>query len=128
MPWTRRELLIRLGIGSAGVALLSACGPAASPPAAGPTTAPAPAAKAPAAAAPTSAPAQKAPAAAPGAGKAFNGAWPFDMPPAGHFNQYIPRGILGGPISPAGSIYWDLHQSPLGMYLWADSKWQGLLA
>jgi peptide/nickel transport system substrate-binding protein len=133
MPWTRRQILIRLGIGSAGVALLSACGPAATPPAAPTTAAPAPAAKAttaPAPAAPTTAPApaQKAPAAAPGGGKAFNGAWPYDMPPAGHFNQYIPRGILGGPISPSGSIYWDLHQSPLGMYMWADSKYQGLLA
>jgi peptide/nickel transport system substrate-binding protein len=141
MRTTRRQLLIRLGIGTGALALLSACGPAATPaapttapaaapkpttapaaPAAAPTTAPAAAAK------PTTAPAQQAPAQAAGAGKAFNGAWPFQMPPAGHFNQYVPTGILGGPITPGGSIYWDLHQSPLGIYLWADSKWQGILA
>src|SRR5919201_1262838 len=140
MPTTRRQLLVRLGLGSGVVALLSACGPATTPaaptsaPAAAPkpTTAPgAPAATtAPAAAAkPTEAPkpAAAAPAAA-GGGKAFNGAWPFEVPPSGHFNQYIPKGILGGPITPGGSIYWDLHQAPLGIYLWADSKWQGVLA
>jgi peptide/nickel transport system substrate-binding protein len=139
MRTTRRHLLIRLGLGSGVVALLSACGPATStpaptsPPAAAPKPTTAPAAGAPAAttapaaaAKPTTAPAA-APAAA-GGGKAFNGAWPFEIPPSGHFNQYVPKGILGGPITPGGSIYWDLHQAPLGIYLWADSKWQGVLA
>jgi peptide/nickel transport system substrate-binding protein len=132
MRLSRRELLIRLGLGTGAIALLSACGPAA-----GPATPPAPAAQQPgapttapaAAAKPTTAPAaQQAPAAAAGAGKAFHGAWPYDMPPSGHFNQYIAKGILGGPVTPGGAIYWDLHQVPLGIYLWAEAKWQGLLA
>ena len=70
--WHRRELLRRVGgtvIGGAGLALLAACGPAASPSSsAAPTTAPAAApTTAPAAAAPTTAPAAAA-TAAPAAG------------------------------------------------------------
>src|SRR3982750_3493498 len=113
MYTTRRQLLVRLGLGSGVVALLSACGPAPqtpapTAPAAAPKPTTAPAAGAPAA---TTAPAAAAkpppppPAAAPaaaGGGKAFNGAWPFEVPPSGHYNQYVPKGILGGPITPGG--------------------------
>jgi peptide/nickel transport system substrate-binding protein len=110
---SRRDLLRNLAVGTAGVALLSACAPAPDYP--GQTSAPA---------------ATTAPAAQPtaGAGKAFHGAWPYEMPPGGHFNTYLVKAILGGPITPGGSIYWDLWQAPLAMWRWAERKWVPLLA
>src|SRR4051794_29357530 len=105
--FSRRELLGGL-VGTTGLALLAACGPSTpnaaptSPPAAAPkpTTAAAPGAAqpttAPAAAAPkpTTAPAQAAPAAA-GAGKEYHGAWPYEVPPSGHFNTFEAKSIFG---------------------------------
>src|SRR5438270_12360169 len=90
---SRRELLGGL-LGTSALALLAACGPAAPTPA--PTSPAAAAAKPTTAAAaptqaaappaqPTTAPAQAAPAAA-GGGKEFHGAWPYEVPPAGHWN------------------------------------------
>ncbi|HEV8634084.1 MAG TPA: ABC transporter substrate-binding protein [Chloroflexota bacterium] len=142
-PTSRRRVL-QLLAGSAGLALTAACGaapaaptntpaaakPAAEPPkvtlptpggapAAAPTNTPVPAAAAPAAKPTEVAKPAAAPAAA--GGKAFNGAWPYEMPPAGHFNTYIPKNTNLG-------IYQDLIEQPLGMYYWATAKWMPLLA
>ncbi|MER3405942.1 MAG: hypothetical protein C4289_12915 [Chloroflexota bacterium] len=55
------------------------------------------------------------------AGRAFHGAWPYDMPPVGHFNSFVPQAITLG-------IYWDLMEQPLGMYYWQEQRWLPLLA
>src|SRR5688500_5297269 len=138
----RPQLLALMGPG-AGAGVLAAPAPTAAPvkPAAEPTkpaaAAPAPAAAAttaPAAAAPAPAakpteapkPAEAAKPAAPAAPAAagnrqFNGAWPYQMPPAGHWNMYVPnRNNLG--------IYRDLIEQPFGMYYWQERKWLPLLA
>lgn len=130
---TRRELLNLFAMTGAG-AVLAACGGA---PSATPTQAPAAAAPtaAPAggeAAAPTTAPAAApteaaaapttAPAAAAKAGE-FHGAFPYQVPPTGHWNSYVPDGIPNGV-----SIYWDLLEEPLARYKWASNDWTPLLA
>jgi len=53
----------------------------------------------------------------------FAGAWPYDVPPKGHFNVFATGAILG-----PGSIYYDLIQMPLGMYIWYNQTWVKLLA
>ncbi|MEQ7128354.1 ABC transporter substrate-binding protein [Actinopolymorpha sp. B11F2] len=54
----------------------------------------------------------------------FVGAWPYQVPPKGHFN--IMAGVTDGIL--AGSIYQDLIFLPGGMYYWQDKKWERLLA
>lgn len=55
----------------------------------------------------------------------FHGAWPYEMPPNGHFHLVnpIPKAILGeqGP-------YMDLLIPPPAMYLWKERKYVALLA
>jgi len=60
-------------------------------------------------------------AAAAAAGKTFVGAWPYEIPPAGHFNTFIPHGITLG-------IYQDLFEPNLAKYYWATNKYMPLLA
>lgn len=140
---SRRKVVLGLGATAAASALLAACGgqaatptPAPSAPQAVPTTAAQPAV--PNAATPTTAPAAApttAPAATPtpaaqatttsatttkNTAKEFVGAWPYELPPSGHFNTYIPHGITLG-------IYQDLIQMPLAKYYWATDKWMNLL-
>jgi peptide/nickel transport system substrate-binding protein len=57
----------------------------------------------------------------PGAGgKEFHGAWPYQVPPVGHYNQYG--------VNPIGlGIYRDLIEQPLAMYFWQDDRWLNLL-
>jgi peptide/nickel transport system substrate-binding protein len=57
-------------------------------------------------------------------GKEFHGAWPFEVPPNGHFNEIfgVTHGILNG------GIYLDVVLAPLGMYYWAQQKWLPVLA
>src|SRR6185369_2487300 len=120
---------------------ISACGGSAAPttaptsaPAAAPTTA---AATAPTAAAPAEQPtaaAAEAPTAAAAAqptaaaaepaagGTSFHGAWPYQMPPKGHFNSFVTNAIL------ADGIYRDMLETPMAIYSWADSKFIPLLA
>ncbi|HJZ45996.1 MAG TPA: ABC transporter substrate-binding protein [Roseiflexaceae bacterium] len=112
--------------------ILAACGgPAAQPPAAEqPTAAPAaaqptaaPAAQPTAAPEPTAAPAAQ-PTAAPAAtavGKEFHGAWPYQLPPKGHYNSFVTDFMDFG-------IYNDMLETPLAIYDWADSKFIPLLA
>lgn len=56
-----------------------------------------------------------------GAGKQFVGAWPYELPPSGHFNTFIPHGITLG-------IYQDLIEMPMAKYYWASNKYMPLLA
>lgn len=65
--------------------------------------------------------------AAPGGGAAvkggqFNGAWPYDLPPKGHYNYFATGSIL------SGSVYQDTFLPNLAMYKWADAKWEYFLA
>jgi peptide/nickel transport system substrate-binding protein len=116
------------------VLIISACGGQAP---AAPTTAPAEAPTAGAAAAtaapaeaPTAAPAeaptaasaeQPTAAAAPAAvGKEFHGAWPYQLPPKGHYNSFVTDFMDFG-------IYNDMLETPLAIYNWADSKFIPLL-
>jgi peptide/nickel transport system substrate-binding protein len=117
--------------------IISACGGQAAPPAEQPTAAP-PATAAPAAAAPTAAPAEQptaappataAPAAEPTAapqaaagGTEFHGAWPYQLPPKGHFNTFVTNAIL------ADGIYRDMLEMPMAIYDWSNSKFIPLLA
>jgi peptide/nickel transport system substrate-binding protein len=64
----------------------------------------------------------------PGAGGAakggeFHGAWPYDLPPKGHYNYFAASGIIL-----QGAIYIDLFQPSMATYLWNDQKWNYWLA
>src|SRR5438105_12755853 len=99
---SRRDLLRGVTIGS-GLALLAAATPLTS-----------------AAAAPLASVA----AAQPAGGKEFHGAWPFEVPPNGHFNYMV--GITHAILR--GGIYDDLITLPMAMYYWKDQRWLPLLA
>ncbi|HZW30133.1 MAG TPA: ABC transporter substrate-binding protein [Isosphaeraceae bacterium] len=137
---SRRRVILGFGGTTLASLLLAACGgqaaaptPAAQPTSAPPTTVARPALPAVATTAPatpTPAPtvqptaaAQPSPttAAVGNPAKEFVGAWPYELPPAGHFNTYIPHGITLG-------IYQDLFEMPLAKYYWATNKWMPLLA
>ncbi len=63
-------------------------------------------------------------AAQPASGKEFHGAWPFEVPPSGHFNMIfgVTHGILNdGP-------YKDIVLAPMAMYYWKEQRWLPLLA
>jgi len=56
--------------------------------------------------------------------KEFHGAWPFSVPPKGHFNELpgmVDMIIGDGP-------YLDLLVPPPAMYLWKEKTYQGLMA
>ncbi len=86
---------------------------------------------------PTQAPAEKAPTKAmekpteapkptpteapkPAAPSEFHGAWPYKVPPEGHYNSYVPGALTLG-------IYWPLMEMPGAMYIWAKDDWIPLL-
>jgi len=57
----------------------------------------------------------------------FHSAWPYEVPPAGHFNlvQGVTRGImLPNPVN----IYADLIIQPMALYYWASGDWLPLMA
>ena len=56
-------------------------------------------------------------------GGEFHGAWPYDLPPRGHFNLFA---ASGGILQ--NSIYQDLFMPTLATWLWSDAKWSYLLA
>lgn len=56
-------------------------------------------------------------------GGEFHGAWPYDLPPKGHWN-YFTTGYILGPVS----IFGDLYMPSLAVYRWADAKWEYWLA
>jgi peptide/nickel transport system substrate-binding protein len=53
----------------------------------------------------------------------FHGAYPYQVPPAGHFNSFVTNGIPNGI-----GIYWSLLEEPLALYTWADGKYIPQLA
>jgi peptide/nickel transport system substrate-binding protein len=55
-------------------------------------------------------------------GGEFHGAWPYVLPPAGHWNAYAPNGIL------TTGIFRHLWLTMLGMYRWSDQKYDLWLA
>ena len=56
-------------------------------------------------------------------GGEFHGAWPYDLPPKGHYNYFAAAGIIL-----QGSIYIDLFQPPMATWMWNDQKWAYQLA
>lgn len=59
--------------------------------------------------------------ATPVSGGVFAGAYPYQVPPVGHFNMFVTNRINIG-------IYQALFEPPLAMYHWADGSWMPLLA
>ena len=56
--------------------------------------------------------------------KEFHGAWPYELPPTGHFNYMV--GITHAMLR--GGIYDDMITLPMAMYYWKEQKWLPLLA
>ncbi len=51
----------------------------------------------------------------------INVAWPYQLPPDGHYNTYTSGRISLG-------IYQDLMEPPLAVYMWADGAYEGIAA
>lgn len=51
----------------------------------------------------------------------FNGAWPYEVPPNGHFNSFASGGMVLGP-------YQDLMEPALAFYNWAEGEYIGQVA
>ncbi len=51
----------------------------------------------------------------------LNVAWPYQVPPTGHFNTFAASGMLMG-------IYQDLFEPPLAVLMWADNEYEGMAA
>lgn len=116
----RRQFLKAATLTSAG-ALLAACTPPAAPAAPAAPAQPAAPAEQPAAAEATKAPE----AAMPTMEKTgeFHGAFPYQVPPTGHWNSFVPDGIPNGI-----AIYQDLLEMPLARYKWAEGDYVPLMA
>ncbi|MGW5366254.1 ABC transporter substrate-binding protein [Actinopolymorpha pittospori] len=95
---SRRRVLEIFGLGAAGAAVLAACGEHSGNGGGG--------------------------GGGGGGGEAvFNGAWPYQVPPKGHFN--LMAGVTDA-INPGA--YFDLIFLPGGMYYWDAKKWEPMLA
>ncbi len=57
--------------------------------------------------------------------KEFHTAWPYEIPPQGHFN--LMQGVARAIFAPS-NIYADLILEPMAMYYWASKDWLPLLA
>ncbi|REF38152.1 ABC transporter substrate-binding protein [Thermasporomyces composti] len=98
---SRRRVLEILGLGAAGATLLSACGGDGGSGGSGGGQG------------------------GGGGGVAeFHGAYPYQVPPKGHFN--FMSGVTDAIL--AGTPYQDLILIPGGMWLWAEKKWVPMLA
>lgn len=63
-----------------------------------------------------------------GGASSFHGAWPFLPPPEGHFN-FAGLPYAGVPTSIIGDgFYRDLLVPPSALWLWAEEKWEYLIA
>ena len=51
----------------------------------------------------------------------LNVAWPYQVPPTGHFNTFASGGLVLGQ-------YQDLHEPPLAILIWADGTYEGMVA
>jgi peptide/nickel transport system substrate-binding protein len=56
-------------------------------------------------------------------GTTINIAWPYSVPPDGHFNSFASNVINLG-----GGTYQDLMEPPFAVYLWAAGTYEGMLA
>lgn len=54
-------------------------------------------------------------------GSVLNVAWPYQVPPTGHFNSFASQAINLG-------IYFDIHLPPLAALLWAEGVYEGTVA
>jgi peptide/nickel transport system substrate-binding protein len=52
----------------------------------------------------------------------FHGAYPYQLPPTGHFNTFATNGIL------ALTLYHDVLEMPMAMYKWAEQKYVPYMA
>ena len=52
----------------------------------------------------------------------FNGGWPYQPPPTGHFNQFAANNII------ALGAYYPITNPPLAVYHWATGEYEGYLA
>jgi peptide/nickel transport system substrate-binding protein len=55
------------------------------------------------------------------AGSVLNVAWPYSVPPTGHFNTFASGSIALGQ-------YQDIHEPPLATLLWASGEYEGMIA
>jgi len=53
----------------------------------------------------------------------INIAWPYQMPPDGHFNSFA-----SGVINLGGNTYQDLMEPPFAVYKWAEGVYEGMMA
>ena len=98
---SRRNVLQMFGIAAAGVAgagALAACSPSKNATGSGASSSSAP--------------------------KEFHGAYPYTLPPVGHYN--IAPGLING--IQAGSPYQDLIYPSFGMWYWDAKKWEYMMA
>lgn len=51
----------------------------------------------------------------------LNVAWPYTVPPTGHFNTFATNGLVLGQ-------YQDLHEPPLAILHWATGEYEGMVA
>jgi len=58
--------------------------------------------------------------------KEFNAAWPYQEPPAGHYNAFVTDGILANAANP--NIYGDMIWQPFAMYQWGPQEWIPFMA
>lgn len=53
----------------------------------------------------------------------FHAAWPYPVPPSGHFNVLGSGSIMGPP-----NIYGDMIWLPMALYTWSTQEWMPLMA
>lgn len=56
-------------------------------------------------------------------GTTINIAWPYQLPPDGHFNSFA-----SGVINLGGNTYQDLMEPPFAVYLWGAGTYEGMMA
>ena len=52
----------------------------------------------------------------------FHSAYPYQMPPAGHFNTFDLINAI------TMDFYWDMMEMPMAIYMWADDRYEPLMA
>src|SRR5215210_7075280 len=57
-----------------------------------------------------------------GGAKEFHGAYPYQLPPTGHFNTFATNGIF------ALTLYQDVLEMPMAMYKWAEQEYVPYMA
>jgi peptide/nickel transport system substrate-binding protein len=57
-----------------------------------------------------------------GGAKEFHGAYPYQLPPTGHFNTFVTNAIF------MQTLYQDVLEMPMAMYRWAEQKYVPYMA